>query len=728
MEEELKNRKIDKKKAIKTLQFFAAYLVAAWTLLQFVDWVLIRYSISPYWVDLLLWIFSGIIPSLLIYLYHQDRINNRILKLREKIIFPLNILFIMVVTYFGFGNSDLGATTKTIAYTNAEGKEETTLITKEEFRTSFPIFNFKPITKDSTHVWLEFGISILLQEDLLQNKNISPEVKGITNTVDKVDYAKIFNDFYIDGEFDINDDTYTITMFIRNARNGKVTNQQTFEGKNILSLVDEMTVFVTANFTSNELNAPQYMDLDVEEFTSSSLKALAYYRNGDFENAIKEDSTFALAYLASAKVNLLFNKSKFEERTLADHAYNYSDKLPLQKRGETLIFKNLAYDQFNNAETLIKLQLEVDPSDKTYSRLLYSIYGRTQNLRDYTELAYNNYKSEPSTTHGLQLIHPGIINEDYKMVLDELNRLELLLLNDNNIFPLKIQPQLFKGDLEAAEKNLSKMDLLFPKTGNLTKVFKKAVTYLKGHKVTRADLKKFEGEYRFNGNEQTVKLWVENNTLLQYVSNQNITPFLMAGANTIVAGSPNNSRTWEITFSKDERNKYYRYKNEQNDFDNSTVFYYWKLDNTIKKAEALFDEKKLDGAKIAYTEAIKANPKHYYLKDVLEHINYIQSIDSVALQNQLNDVVGTYGPRIFWMEESKLFYKREQAENGQVFPKIEILPISKDRYINRTNFSTIYAFEFENGKSKYSFPYQYLMEKEAWIKSELEENTFVKDL
>ena len=97
------SKKLDKKKLTKTLQFFAAYLVAAWTLLQFVDWTLNRYHISPYWVDLLLWIFIGIIPSLIIYLYHQERINNKILKLREKIIFPLNILLIMVVTYFGFG-------------------------------------------------------------------------------------------------------------------------------------------------------------------------------------------------------------------------------------------------------------------------------------------------------------------------------------------------------------------------------------------------------------------------------------------------------------------------------------------------------------------------------------------------------------------------------------------------------------------------------------------------
>jgi hypothetical protein len=99
----------------------------------------------------------------------------------------------------------------------------------------------------------------------------------------------------------------------------------------------------------------------------------------------------------------------------------------------------------------------------------------------------------------------------------------------------------------------------------------------------------------------------------------------------------------------------------------------------------------------------------------------------LALQNQYKEVVGIYGPRKFWLEDSKLFYKRERAENRQVFPKIEMLPIAKDRYINMTKFSTNFAFEYKNGEVINSYVYQYDLEKEEWIKSELENNTFMKD-
>ena len=100
------------KKWFNILKFIATYLVAAWTFLQFVDWILTRYEVSPYWVDVLLWAFISIIASLIIYLQNKDCIHKRIFKLKEKILIPLNIILLAVALYFGFGNSDLGATTK----------------------------------------------------------------------------------------------------------------------------------------------------------------------------------------------------------------------------------------------------------------------------------------------------------------------------------------------------------------------------------------------------------------------------------------------------------------------------------------------------------------------------------------------------------------------------------------------------------------------------------------
>ncbi|MDP5092628.1 MAG: hypothetical protein NWQ17_04930, partial [Polaribacter sp.] len=656
-------------KWLKVLKFFAAYLVAAWTFLQFVDWLLIRYNISPYWVDIQLWFFIGISPSLIIYLYNQDRINERILKLHEKIIFPLNIILLITVLYFSFSSSDLGATTTSVDYTNEKGEQKTAFITKEEFRKNFNIANFEPKTKDSANAWMEFGISKLLLEDLAQNKNLKAYPLSAKNTTDKINYANLYGDTYVDGEFEIIDSTYIITTFIRNSVNANIIKQETLKGKDLLDLIDDISIFVTNQYSnsSNEFNTPIYADLKVKEFTSNSLKAIEYYINEDYSNAIKEDSTFALAYLDYGKYNLFYNSSEFDKIYLADNAYKNRARLPIQKRAETLILRYLAYDQHKDAEELVKLQLEVDPNDDVYNGMLYNIYVKTKNLKAYTQLAYNSYKNNPTPANGFNFANAALFNEDYDEFLSVIHKLELLQPNNKQLIMLKIMPLLLKGDILKAEKTQKKVKLLNPDYENVTKVYDKAISYLKNRQVTKVDLQKFEGEYRSIGSELIFNFFIKNNTLLKLNSNQGISPTVMSSGNAVISGYAIAESTIEYTFLRDQTNAIYGMKSEQNTLSDSRQYWYLKIDSNIKKAETLFKSKKLDSAKIAYTTAIKLNPKHFYLKDVLQHINYIQSVDASTLQNQYKDIVGTYGPRKIWLEKDKLFYKRDNQ------PQIELL-------------------------------------------------------
>lgn len=117
----------------------------------------------------------------------------------------------------------------------------------------------------------------------------------------------------------------------------------------------------------------------------------------------------------------------------------------------------------------------------------------------------------------------------------------------------------------------------------------------------------------------------------------------------------------------------------------------------------------------------------YITKNTLTHINYVKNIDAKILKNQFKDVVGTYGPREFWDEDSRLFYKRKQNEDGNGFPTIELLPISKDHYINSTKIGDQYAFKLKDGKAISSFAYQYNIENEEWIILDNDRNLFNKD-
>ncbi|NRA92132.1 MAG: hypothetical protein HRU26_05510, partial [Psychroserpens sp.] len=532
---------MNKKKWIKTFQFLAAYLVAAWTFLQFVDWTLIRYNISPYWVDVLLWIFVGIIPSLLIYLYNQERINQRVLKLREKIIFPLNIVILAIALYFGFGNSDLGATTKDITYENSEGQLETKTITKEEFRVGIPIFAFEQVSQDSTIEWMRYGINRILNEDLLQNKNLSPDYMNLDSTTDKIREASLFYDFFVDGEYQKIGDTYEITTHIRKATNGKSIKSQIFKGDNVLHVLDEVSVFITSEAGFVEGNSLNYVDLPIDEFMTNSLPAMKAFVEGNYSKAYDIDKNFALAYLENAKRNSFYNRGKLETQDVIDKAFALKNKLPLQKQLEVYIQRSLAYNQYDEAERQVNLQLEVDPSNEFYNQVLFGIYGDTKNLESYLKKSEELFERDPKAENGMNLAQAALANGGEEGLLEALKPYEII---SPEIKKLKLAPLIFTGKINEAEKILEEFKLQ-NKTNNWRNdrllVYDSIINFYKKGTPDLNDYKHFVGEYRSAENEQTLEFWLEEGKLVQHASHQRMQRMLPAGPNSVGAGYVGNT-------------------------------------------------------------------------------------------------------------------------------------------------------------------------------------------
>jgi hypothetical protein len=717
-------KKFDKKKLSKTLQFFAAYLVAAWTLLQFVDWVLNRYSISPYWVDLLLSIFIGVIPSLIIYLYHQERINNKILKLREKIIFPLNVLLIMVVTYFGFGNSDLGATTKEISYTNDAGELQTQTITKEEFRVNLPIFNFESKTQDSTKFWMNNVINDLLLYDLAQDKNISPRTMGtVTNITSKVNSADGFSDYFIDGEFDIKDSVYSLTPIIHNSKNGKELNRQTFTGTDFFDLIDDVSIYVRDNVGIMEEMRDQYIDMDVKDFFTTSLDALKEFYFGRHDNATAIDPSFAISYYIKSVNSTFYSQSHLEEQYQIDRAYENRGKLPLQLQLKILIQRHIAYNHWKEAEELVKLQLEIDPNDTVFSNLLYTIYSETRNLDEFLKITEARFNEQliPNAYSVFQYRQALLVNGKYDKVIDMVNKYELLLPNNNSVFPFKTEALILNGNLEKAKDNHNKTMLIHPDNGYVNDLFQEAIAYQNNDAYTN-DYSRFYGKFRSARAEQVVDYFEYDNRFLSYSSNQIIDFVVISAPNKVIFHYPNNSISVEHEFQKNTVGTIFRIKNIQYySYKNPETFWYYKEDDLIRKADSLLQSANYEEAEVAYIEAISNHPEHFYLKDALEHINYIKNTDASILSKQYEAIDGTYGDRKFWLENGKLYYKL-----GLNFKK-ELLPISKTRYITLSSYWTHFEFENLDDNIITSFAWEYNHETMEWVKLDDENNYFLKD-
>jgi len=716
-------KKLDKKKLTKTLQFFAAYLVAAWTLLQFIDWVLNRYHISPYWVDLLLWIFIGIIPSLIIYLYHRERINNKVLKLREKIIFPLNVLLILMMTYFVFGNSDLGATTKEISYTDNTGELQTQIITKEEFRVNLPIFNFENKTQDSTKLWMNNVINDLLIFDLEQDKNIASRPIGTVNNIaEKVNLTNSFSDYFVDGEFDVNDSIYSLTPIIRSSKNGKELNRQTFTGTDFFDLIDEVSIYVREHIGIIEEMRDQYVDLHVKDFTTNSLDALKEFYFGRHDNATEIDPTFALSYYLKSVRGTYYSQGKLEEQYQIDKAYENRNKLPIQLQLKVLIQRHIAYNHWKEAEELVKLQLEIDPNDTEFNNLLNTIYSETRNLDEFLRFTEARYNEQliPNAISIMSYRQALMVNGKYDKVIDIVSKYELLFPSNNGIAPFKTEPLIINRNLEAARENHKKTVLTNPDDGWINNLIDEAITYQMSDEFDD-DYSRFYGRFRSDRFEQVVDYFEYDDRFLSVASNQIIDYVIVSGINKLIFAYPLLNVSVECEFQKNNAGDYFRIKTTQYySYKDKEIFWFYKEDDLIRKADSLLRAAEYSEAENAYAEAIIKYPDHFYLKDALAHINYLKITDSESLIKQYEEITGTYGNRKFWVENNKLYYKL-----GIDFKK-ELLPISNNRYIDLSGYMYNYEFEVVDNKTA-SILWQFDHENMEWTKLDDENNYFFKN-
>jgi len=694
--------KSTKQKWISTLQFLAAYLVAAWTFLQFVDWALNRYNLSPNWVDLLLWTFIGIIPSLTIYLYHKERINKGVIKLKEKIFIPINIVLLITVLIFAFGNTDLGAMTKNVTFEDAGGNLATKTITKEEFRTGFNIYSFKQEQeKDSAISWLSFGIGRVLYQDLIQNKNLSPEFDRLESTSDKIRDASLFYDKYVDGSFKRNGNSYSITASIRKASNAKVLQEKTVEGEDLFQLLDQISLFIASELDSKKQNVT-YIDLPISEHMTSSLEALKAFVNFDYNKAFEIDPKFALAYLEEAKYFMSENKGRLEAQDLIEKAFALKNKLPLQKQLEVLIQKNLAYGNYKEAEQQVKLQLEVDPNNRFYNTVLFSLYGESKNTQAYFEASERLFNNNRSSYNGNNLMTAAMVAGYEKNLLSALNALEVI---DPYLKYLKVQPLVLSGKTDEARSVVQDYKMSYTQRNRLIP-YDTIFNFLEDKSIDDIDLSPFVGRYRSNNNELTTEFWMEEDRLIEYTKHQPMKAHLPAGIDAIGGGSIGD-HTYIHRLLRDKNGKVFALLKTYYNWNSTGSVLYWKLNSTIENAQLAFENKDYDKAMQLYASAKVTFPDHVYLDHILNHLKFRKQNDSVAIMELYHKHKGTYGPRKFWIEGNKFYYKRQDETIN--LAKVELLPINDTLFMDMTRLGTLMTFTEEEGKvlsKAYSLDYQ----------------------
>ncbi len=145
------------------------YLAAGWAVLEFTDWAVGRYVLSPHLTDLALVAWALLIPSVLMLAYYHGRPGRDEWATAEKIGIPVNVLLAVAVLLLTFRGKELGAATTEITVRDETGAEIERVIPKSEFRKRFALYYFTNESGDTALDWLQYGIPLALSDDLAQD-------------------------------------------------------------------------------------------------------------------------------------------------------------------------------------------------------------------------------------------------------------------------------------------------------------------------------------------------------------------------------------------------------------------------------------------------------------------------------------------------------------------------------------------------------------------------------
>jgi len=387
----------------RVLQALVLYLIATWGVERLAGWMVNRFVLSPHLPGFCLAIMLSLIPSVCILAYYHG-IRSREKRARALGIgLPLNLLIATGFLLFFFYGKDLGAATKTLRLQDEEGQVIERVVPKTEFRKKFAVFFFENETGDAALDWLGYGTPYLLGLDLTQDIYLEPltgfgffdrmkeagfpEGVRLPLTSKKKIAENFHREYFITGSIQPQAEEYTIKTSLYETRRVKLLTENIFQGSDVFRLVDEISLRLKQDLKIPKRHIEETKDLPVSEIGTSSTLALKHYlaglkakadRNwagsiGKFEQAVKEDLTFAAAYFELQELYGLTNQSERREQafqSLMQHLGKLPERDQFYIKSEYFFMRKDAKRQL----AVVKMWADIFPEDISAHTTLAGVF------------------------------------------------------------------------------------------------------------------------------------------------------------------------------------------------------------------------------------------------------------------------------------------------------------------------------------------------------------------
>ncbi|MFQ5632826.1 MAG: tetratricopeptide repeat protein, partial [bacterium] len=371
-------------------QILGLYFGASFAIIQFVQWLIDNYPVSPNLDQFSFVALASMVPTVLLLAYFHGKPGRDQWTRVEKVGVPVNLLAAVALLFFYFQDKDLGAATKTVTLKDEEGKLIDRVIPKNEFRKRVAIFYFENESGDSTSNWLQYGIPEMLEYDLDQDLYLNvgagfysdlkeagfEEGIGAPLPLKKKIAGEKHLNYFVTGAFTQKNGTLSIRTMLYGTERGKLIRENSFSGADMFALVDSMSVQLR-----HDLEIPAYHllsteDLPVSEILTSSEAAFKEYISSNYEsyvrndyqaaaelleNAIKEDPTFARAHFRLYSVYRGLNRRDDAEKAIRaaiQHKYKLPERYQFWAKNAYYSIKEQTQEKIENAKNWVELYPE----------------------------------------------------------------------------------------------------------------------------------------------------------------------------------------------------------------------------------------------------------------------------------------------------------------------------------------------------------------------------------
>jgi len=413
-----------------------AYFVGGWILLEFTDWAVGRWVLSPHITDLVVACWLLMIPTVALLAWtHGARGRDRWTRLEIAGV-TLNLLLAVAVVFGVFRGRDLGAATTPVVAVDEDGLRIERDVAKREFMRRVAVFAFVNESGEEELDWLQLGAPWSLALDLEQDDWMRP-VTGFAQELGGEDpfspshlplsrQREIARDRFLDyllvGAIRGGGDSLVLVSRLYDAETGSLLEEREFEGTHPLDLVDRVSSQLRADLDVPSGHRSRTPDLPVRELLSDSLVAVRAFLQAEYAEgrdaaanlrllaaAVGTDSTFALAQAALGEAYLAFNQPE-DAYAAYEAALRHGNRLSERSRFEVKARYYQITRQPEKTLAIARMRTDLYPTDPNAWDVLGIVLINQADSDGAIEALEQGRALDPSSWGRVQLLGQAYIN------------------------------------------------------------------------------------------------------------------------------------------------------------------------------------------------------------------------------------------------------------------------------------------------------------------------------